>query len=211
MSSGKLLNKLQTLSRSPGPGPSPVFSYIHLCRALLTIGDEGPLGRIELSRKLSLGEGAVRTIMRRLTQAELITTVKDGSALTKRGYVLHSQLRRKLSKTFLIDAKQLALNKISASVLVRGSGHLVKKGIEQRDAAIRAGATGACTLVVRQRKYVMPMADDEEWRLDSKDPLAQDLENAFHPKENDVVTIISAPNRGLAENGAMAAAMTLLD
>ncbi len=211
MPSGRLLQKLQVVSRSPSPGPAPAFSHIHISRALLTIGDEGPMGRIELARRLSLGEGAIRTIIRRLTQANLITTVKDGCVLTKRGSVLYNQLRGKLSKLFVIDAKQLSLDKMSAAILIRGSGHLVKRGIEQRDAAIRAGATGACTLVVRDGEYVMPMAENEDWKLSSEDPLARDLQNSFHPRENDVVTIISAPDKGHAEDGAMAAALTLLE
>jgi hypothetical protein len=109
-----------------------------------------------------------------------------------------------------MDARALALDKVSAAVLIRGSGHLVKRGIEQRDAAMRAGATGACTLVFQGREFLMPMSESEEWRLGQDDPLFQDLKNAFNPEEGDVVVLSSASGRVLAEHGAMAAALTFM-
>lgn len=131
--------------------------------------------------------------------------------MTKRGVSLYNSLRSKLSKPFLVDAKQLALDRVSAAVLIKGAGHMVKRGIEQRDAAIRVGATGACTLVLRRGQLVMPMAENKEWRLNSKDLFVQELKKSFRPKDDDVLTVVSAPHRGLAEHGAMAAALTLLE
>ncbi len=207
----KVLQTLQALSKVPRPGPAPGFSHVHVCGALLLIGDEGPIGRIGLSKRVGLGEGAIRTIMKRLTNAALITRVKGGCVLTKRGIELHSHLRAKLSKTVPIDAKQLSLDKSSVAILIRSAGRQVKRGIEQRDAAIRAGATGACTLVVRKGEYLMPITESKDWRLKPEDPLARDLMDSLSPRDNDVVAIISAANKGLAEHGAMAAALTLLE
>ena len=208
---GSLLRIIQTLSKIPSPGPQPGFTYVHVCRAILAVGDEGPIGRIELSRKLCLGEGTVRTIIKHLVQAKLLTTVSDGCILTKRGTALHAQLRENLSKISLINAKQLALDKINVAVTVRGAGQRVKKGIEQRDAAVRAGATGACTLVARGREYLMPMAEKDDWRLKADDQLTLRLWETLQPKEGDVIVIVGAPEKALAEYGALAAAMTLLE
>ncbi len=211
MASARLLHNLQALAKTPSPGPAPAFTHIHISRALLAIGDEGPIGRIELSRELGLGEGAIRTILKHLTHARIIVTARGGCGLTKRGVSLYNSLRFKLSKPFLVDAKQLALDKVSAAVLIRGAGHLVKRGIEQRDAAIRAGATGACTLVSRRGELVMPMVENEEWHLDPEDPLVRELKKSMSPNDGDVLTVVSAQDRGLAEYGAMAAALTLLE
>lgn len=210
MSSGRVLHTLQTLSRLPSPGPAPAFTPVHVSRAILTIGDERQIGRIELSKKLDIGEGAIRTIIKHLMQANIITITKDGCALTKRGVLLYDSLRSRVSNVHMVDARQLALDKFSAAVLIRTSGHLVKRGIEQRDAAIRAGATGACTLVFRGSEFLMPMSEGEEWTLSEDNSLFKDMKNAFGPKQNDVVVISSAPAKSLAEHGAMAAALTLI-
>jgi predicted transcriptional regulator len=211
MASARVLQNLQGLAKLPSPGPAPAFTHIHISRALLAIGDEGPIGRIELSRELGLGEGAIRTIIRHLTLARVIVTARGGCVLTRRGLSLYNLLKSKLSKPFLVDAKQLALDKVSAAVLIKGAGHLVNRGIEQRDAAIRAGATGACTLVFRAGEFVMPMSENEEWKLSPDDSLFQELRKSFDLRNNDAVTIVSAPEKGLAENGAIAAALTLIE
>ena len=210
MVSGSVLQLLQALSRQPSPGPAPAFTHIDVAQAILTIGDEGQIGRIELSRKLGVGEGAIRTMIKHLMQANIIEVAKEGCVLTKRGAQLYKSLRAKVSTVSLVEAKQFALDRVSAAVLVRRVGRVVKKGIEQRDAAIRAGATGACTLVFQNREFLMPMSETEEWRLSQDDPLFQDLSKLFTPEDGDVVVLTSAPDRPKAEHGAMAAALTLV-
>jgi len=177
---------------------------------VLLIGDHAPIGRIELSRKLGLGEGAVRTIVKHLSNGGFVDSVKEGCVLTQRGKSLYKSLRSKLSEVRAVNARQLALDKASAAVLIRNSGTMVKRGIEQRDAAIRAGAAGACTLVYRKGRLVMPMGDREEWTLAPNDLLFDDLRKLFAPTDHDVITIVSASDNGLAEHCAVAAALTLL-
>jgi predicted transcriptional regulator len=211
MTSGKVLNTLQALSKLPSPGPAPAFTHVDVTQAILTIGDEGQIGRIELSRRLVIGEGTIRTIIKHLMQANIIDIAKGGCVLTKRGVQLYNSLRSKVSKVSIIDAKQLALDKVSAAVLIRHVGYQVKKGIEQRDAAIRAGATGACTLIFQGRQFLMPMSENEGWSLNSDDLLFQDLRKSFGPGEGDVIILSSAPDRAAAHHGAMAAALTLIE
>jgi hypothetical protein len=109
-----------------------------------------------------------------------------------------------------VNARQLALDKASAAIMVKSAGGMVRNGIEQRDAAIRAGATGACTLVYRNGELAMPMGGRKDWALEANDLLFEDLRKLFAPKENDVITIVSASNTGMAEHCVIAAALTLL-
>jgi predicted transcriptional regulator len=176
----------------------------------MVIGDKGPVGRIELSRKLNLGEGAVRTIIKHLGTGNFVDPAKEGCVLTPRGITLYKSLRSKLSEVHVVNARQLSLDRASAAVLIRSSGATVRRGIEQRDAAIRAGATGGCTLIYRNGKFVMPTGEREESSLASPDPLFEDLRRLFAPAEGDVITIVSAFNPRLAEHCAIAAALTLL-
>ena len=206
----KVLETIQFLSKMAGPGPTPVYTQVHVSRTLLCIGDEGPIGRIELSRKVGLGEGAVRTVIRHLVKAKVVATERDGCVLTPRGLNLYRILRLKLSKPYAINARQLALDKASAAVLVKGVAGSVKRGIEQRDAAVRAGATGACTLIFRSGKLFMPMGEQGEWALGLNELLFQEIQQAFTPGNNDVITIASAPTAEMAEHCVIAAALTLI-
>lgn len=83
MVTGKMLHTLEALSRLPSPGPAPAFTHVDVTKAILTIGDEEQVGRIELSKKLGIGEGAIRTIIKHLTQAGIIEVAKGGCMLTK--------------------------------------------------------------------------------------------------------------------------------
>lgn len=168
------------------------------------------MGRIQLSKRLGLGEGAIRTIIRHLSRAGLVKSTKKGCALTSKGLSLHKHLRMKLSRILVIDAGQLALDNSSAAILVRGSSQKVKQGIEQRDAAVRVGATGACTLLMKHGRFVMPFGS-EEMKMDLSESLTQELLNMFHPKQDDTIIIASANQKNLADYAALAAGLTLLD
>ena len=205
----RILSKIQALARVPRAGPLPGFAYTHVCFALLTIGDAERLGRIQLSRNLGLGEGTTRTIIRHLSNAKVVRTNRQGCSLTAKGATLYRGLRSRLSKAVPIDAKQLALDKTSTAVHVRGGARKVRRGIEQRDAAVKIGATGACTVLVRKGKFVMPM-DTEEWGLSKDDPLAIELNILFHPREEDVPVIASAAEENVSNHAAVAASLTLI-
>lgn len=202
--------KMRAITEPPSAGPAAAFTYVHVCCTLLLIGDEKAIGRIQLSKKLALGEGTVRTIIKHLAKANMIAGTRQGCILTLKGLSLYRRLRGKLSKTLTVDGGQLALDHSNTAVLVKGSAGKVRQGIEQRDAAVRMGGTGACTMLMRNGGFVMPMGADE-WRLSSGDPLDDELKSKFHPKENDVIIIASAKQRTLADYAAIAAGLTLLN
>jgi hypothetical protein len=57
----------------------------------------------------------------------------------------------------------------------------------------------------------MPKGERGESTITSPDLLFEDLRKLFAPQEGDVIIIVGAHNIGLAEHGAMAVAMTVLD
>jgi hypothetical protein len=86
---------------------------------------------------------------------------------------------------------------------------MVKSGIEQRDAAVRAGADGAVTLVVKHGELIMPPAADSKMR--PKADNAKKIQETFQPQESDAIIIAGANSEQNAEEGARAAAWTLLE
>ena len=206
----KVIQTIQSLAKGVSPGPSPAYTSVHVSRAILCIGDEGPIGRIELSRKLGVGEGSARTVIRHLAKARIIEIAKGGCVLTGHGLGLYKALRLKLSKPCTINARQLALDKWSVAVRVNDASRLVKTGIEQRDAAVRAGATGACTLIFRDGRLVMPVGVDRERTITKNEVLFQEIQRALTPGNGDAIAIVSAPTREMAEYCAVAAALTLI-
>jgi predicted transcriptional regulator len=205
-----LVDDIRSLAIITRAGPAPGFEYPQVCAALLLIGDERAVGRTQLSKRLRLGEGTVRTIIRHLSSGGIVNSTKHGCTLTPKGKSIYNRLRAKLSKVCAVDARALALDTKSMAVLVKGASRKVRQGLEQRDIAIRIGATGACTLLMKKGKFVMPMGSNE-WKMDLQDPLVKELAITFHPEDDDAIIITSAAQPDLAEYAAIAAGLTLVD
>jgi predicted transcriptional regulator len=199
---------LEKVMSERAPGPSPSFSVFHLLHAIELMA-KGTIGRNKLARSLNVGEGTARTIISRLKSAGLIVTSKAGCTLTSKGSKLLMAYRSIFEKKVEIGKNELTLANCNFAILIKNRGHLIKSGVEQRDAAIMAGARGATTIMFKEGRLRIPSVSDD---------VAKDFPNAanqivrlLEPRENDVMIIGSADSLGKAEYGTLAAAWTVLD
>ena len=203
-----LLEDIDRVTRKIAPGPAPSFNEAHVIKALEIIGDYGSVGRIRLSKELGLGEGTTRTLLRHLKKEGIIQGSRRGISLSEEGKALFSNLRDKLSEGVEIPRSRLTVAPFNVAILVRDSAQAVKSGIEQRDVAVKSGASGATTLVFTRNKLSMPTREDDI--SVSMPSLHNQLVTKFKPRENDVIIVGSGENRELAEIGAKMAAIKLL-
>jgi predicted transcriptional regulator len=199
---------LEKVTKEKAPGPSPTFSVFHIVRALELIAEK-TIGRSRLAERLEVGEGAMRTLIGRLKDAGLIETSKSGCALTDKGLKLWREYKSIFNKKVEIEKNELALAKCNVAILIKNRGHKIKLGVEQRDAAVMAGAKGATTIIFRDGHLTIPSVSDTMTK-DFPKAASQILGN-FDLEENDVIIIGSADSLGKAEYGALAAAWTLLN
>lgn len=183
-------------------GPLPRFAEIQVERALELIAEYGTIGRKKLAEELSVGEGSVRTILNRLKREGLITSSRKGHTLTPKG---RRKLRMKVEKFVQIDAGDLTVGEVDIATIVRGAASGVKRGIEQRDEALKAGADGATVFVFRRGKLQFP-----DGFMDIEKGLAKVLIETFSPREGDVIVVGSGKDMVKAERGALAAARSLV-
>jgi len=200
---------LESLLEEKAPGPYLSFSIFHLIKALELIAKEGPIGRSKLSEELKTGEGAIRTLIERLKDADLITVSKKGCSLTERGEKIWNKMRLILPQKVKLEPNELTLAACNVAIRVRGCGEKVRSGVEQRDAALLAGAKGAITLFFKRDKLVLPTISED---------VARDFPTAFDQitkrlplEEGDVIVIGSADAWDKAEYGALAAAWSLIE
>jgi len=199
----------ESLLEEKAPGPYPSFSIVHVLKALELIAEEGPIGRGKLSNELGMGEGSTRTLISRLKDAGLIRIAMPGCSLTEKGERAWKQYRLVFPLKVRLGKSELTLDSCSVAVLVKGGLDRVKAGLEQRDAAVMAGALGATTLVFVGEKLTAPSISQD---------VARDFPTAYSQivkrirlEEKDVVVIGSAQTWGKAEYGAIAAAWTLVE
>ncbi len=190
-------------------GPSPTFERAHLLLAFLTIGESGTIGRHSLAVRVGLGEGAVRTVLKRLREEGLADADASGCHLTRGGQNVYSSLIKKLSPLAAIEGSRLTMGAAQAAVSVRGGGDAVKSGIEQRDSAIGVGAAGATTYVLRGSRFTIPGGSDDCER-DFPGRAWAALRKKLKPMNGDAVILCGSDREQTARLGALSAALSLL-
>lgn len=190
---------------------APAFKPHHAAVALLLIGREQPLGRYDLCEKMSVGEGTVRTLLKRLTESGYIEAEgKQGQSLTPKGKALFDDMIEDIPLGLALDVRALVMYEFAHAYLVKGKAGNITDGIRQRDEAIIQGGygiAGASTLIQKGGMLVMP-PDDFHILTTYEDETILIME-ALKPEDGDAIIIGSAEGPSLAREVAMAAVMTL--
>jgi hypothetical protein len=198
---------MQNIASKRAPGPSTSFTIFHVYYALELLSQK-PLGRNKLAEKLCVGDGAVRTIISRLKEAKLIEISKGGCSLTEKGKQVWSQFEDIFPTQADLMPSELYPSEFNHAFLVKDCGHKVGSGIDQRDAAIFAGARKTLVIVYKKGHLCIESVSDN---LEKQFPnaTAQILET-MKPSENDVVIVAGAETALKAKRGAFAASWSLI-
>jgi hypothetical protein len=202
------IRALKELAAEKAAGPRPLFTQLDLARAIEIIGTEH-IGRNKLSERLGLGEGTTRTLIDRLLDARLIEISRSGCELTRSGHSILNELNRRLGTRTIVPRSSVTVGTYNFGILVKGAANMIRSGIEQRDAAVRAGADGAVTFVVKHGELLMPPAAESMTRRQAG--ITKKIQETFRPQESDAIIIAGADSEQNAEEGARAAAWTLLE
>lgn len=200
---------ITTTADKKAPGPSTTFTPFHIYCALELLSQE-PLGRNKLASRLNVGDGAVRTIINRLKDAELISNSKEGCVLTQKGQDVWRQFEQVFPKRSEIPKTELTTSEFNYGFLVKDRVDKIKSGIDQRDAAIIAGAKRAIVLVSNQGGLHVASVDqciEEEY----PDAAAEIIKKVGPENSKDVIIIAGAETPLKAKIGAFAAAWSLLE
>ena len=183
-------------------GPVPKFNDYHIWKAFQCLDDRNPVGRKKLSQLLGIGEGSTRTILSMMQDQSMITIGKSGILLTDAGTEFKKSVHMDVADISISD---LTIGDRDCAVRVPKMARNVKYGCEERDAAIKSGATGATTLIYTNGKLIFPGSDY---------PVDPDVESkirsVFSLKNDDVVIIGTGPTEESAEVGAVIAGLTIM-
>jgi len=184
----------------PAVGPLPRFAESQVRGALALIAERKGVGRKQLAKELGVGEGSMRTILDRLKKEGFVRSSRGGHSITTKG-------KRELGKALelvQIDAGDMTVGDVDVATIVRKAAARVRRGIEQRDEAIKAGADGATVLIFKGGKLQFP-----DGFLKVGRGVSGELVRTFKPREGDVIIIGTARDVAKAEEGTKAAARTL--
>jgi predicted transcriptional regulator len=198
---------MQQISGKKAPGPSTTFTIFHIFYALELMAQK-PLGRNKLAELLNVGDGAVRTIISRLRDADLIETSKAGCNLTQKGKDIWRQFDSIFPKQVDLSKSELSNLEFNHAFLVKNAAEKVESGIDQRDAAIIAGARKAFVIVYKKGHLSIESVSNNVEKQYPK--VAKQILELMKPQENDVVIVASAETALKAKRGAFAASWSLI-
>jgi Mn-dependent DtxR family transcriptional regulator len=170
-------------------GPSRMLSYdtVHVFKTLQLIEENGHVSREILCKELELGEGTVKTLMRHLKTQDLIESTKAGTRMTRKGNSFFTELQSSMPFETSLSKCTITLGKHNYAILVKQMRSAIRSGIEQRDDAIKMGASGATTLLYQNNKFLIPQTNFDALKDESQ--LSKQLIENLHPHEEDVVII----------------------
>lgn len=199
------IRALEKVASRYAPSRSLSFDTVHVFAALQLIEKNGKTSRDVLCDGLALGEGTVKTLMKHLKMSGMVQTSNGGTKMTAKGKGICQGLLEAMPAEMSLPKCSIALGTYNYAVLVREFGFAVRSGIEQRDAAIKMGATGATTLIFKDGKFIMPASSQDSLK---KDPVVRRMMvGNLRPQEGDVIIIGSAESEKTAELAAKNAAL----
>jgi hypothetical protein len=200
---------LQKVASRIAPSRILSFEMVHVLVTLQLIQERGHVSRHTLCKKLDLGEGTVKTLVKHLKIYDLIETDKTGTRISTKGSKLLSELLLSIPAEMSISTCSVALGKFNYAILIKQMSYVIRSGIEQRDAAIKMNALGATTLVFKDDKFMIPNTNFNALHREQK--LHTLLVDSLKPEEGDVL-IIGSDNisERAAEFAAKSAALVTI-
>lgn len=197
---------LQKVANRFAPSRALSFDMVHVFKTLQLIEERGHVSRKTLCKELELGEGTTKTLIKHLKMQSLIESTNAGTKMAHKGNLFFCELLSLIPTETSLSKCTITLGRYNYAVLLKQMGFAVKSGIEQRDAAIKMGASGATTLLFKDNKFVIPRTDYDA--LKDEYQLAKQLIETLHPDNEDVI-IIGSDNysKKRAECAGMSAAL----
>ncbi len=178
-------------------GNIPNYNKFDVLRVFLLI--EVGSSRAEMTNKLSLGEGTVRTILNSLKKKGLITSSKQGHELTKKGLELKKGVYKEVGELKSLELKELNLLSKKGAVVKRFNTKM--KNIDLRDIAIKNNADGA--LILRYDKELRLPNSEVDFSKDFRKSY-EEIIRTFDVKPHNVVVVVFAKSQNQATNALLA-------
>ncbi|MDE1770377.1 MAG: DUF4443 domain-containing protein [Thaumarchaeota archaeon] len=191
--------------------PSRVLSFdlVHVFKTMQMMDDNKKISRSRMMQELDLGEGAIKTLVKHMKMSDLVENSNAGMWLSNKGKAMFTKLHVSMPVETDIPKCSIALGKFNHAILLKNMAYAIRSGIEQRDAAIKAGAVGATTLIYRNERLVLPGTGEDLMRNDPK--MHEMIMEKLSPKEDDVIIIGSSQSKKIAEMASKSVALYTIE
>lgn len=179
----------------------PSFSRVHVVKTLLTLSNQ-PTSRKTLLERLELGEGSIKTILKKLKSDGLVASSQQGHHLTRKGLYYVKKLLDKFTPPAQVNLAGIVDGE-SVYTIVHNSADRIDSIVEYRDKAVKAGADGALLITYRRGRLSFPGSSLETY------PGLKKRLDGLGLSENDAIVVTFSRKKYRAEEGALAIALDL--
>lgn len=204
----KTIQIIQNVVSRKGSSKILTFSIPHVFKALQLLTKEKYVSRATFCKEIHLGEGAVKTLILHLKEANMIKSTKSGNYLTEKGQKISKQIQKVIPHECYIKKCKLIPGKNNHAIILKDYSYAIKSGIEQRDYAILYGSSGCTTILFKENKFVFPKEDVDCFQKDKK--TRQFLLENLEPENGDVIIVSSSNDPFVAEISAKNSALWTL-
>jgi predicted transcriptional regulator len=205
----QVIHLLSKVAERHAPSRMLSFDLVHVFKTMQMMAENKKISRSRMMQELGLGEGSVKTLVKHLKMHGLVENSNAGMWMTSKGETLYARLHVLIPRETDITKCSVALAKFNHAVLLKDMAYNIRNGIEQRDAAIKAGAVGATTLICKNERLILPGTGEDLMRNDQKVHLL--IMEKLLPEQNDVIIIGSSQNKKIAERAAKSAALCTIE
>ncbi|ASJ00360.1 DUF4443 domain-containing protein [Thermococcus gorgonarius] len=181
-------------------GAYPEFTLEDLIASIFMLRE--PVGRKTMAEALDLGEGSVRTLLKKLDGIGIIESAQRGHFLNRKGIELVKKLKELFSEAHFVGKVE---NMPAYALVVKNAPEF--KSIDLRDEAIRFFARGAMILRVKGGEIVFP--EDNRPLKETMEELAERIEDVLDFSDGDTVIVTWAENPADAIKSAYHVAIVL--
>jgi len=154
-----MLTIIEEIAKPKKRGAKPSFTPIDVLLMIRIVDKYYLISRTKISKELEIGEGAIRTMVRHLKHSHIIEVIRSGIRLNSKGKDIAKILNDIILYEGFIEEKvlyKLALAKFNYLMILKKLAHKIKKGIEERDIAIKYGTQALVTLIFKQNSILFP-------------------------------------------------------
>lgn len=141
-----------------------------------------------MTKELGLSESTVRTMLKNLKESGLIRPTTFGHALTKKGKTIIETINNHISYPQELKIRQFTQHDNNIAYIINNPGKIITSCIDERDNAIRSGASGLIILIQKDELELIGTGD-------SRIRPPETINETMKPKKDEIIIITFAETK----------------
>ena len=203
------IKTLQNIVTRKGSSKVLTFSAPHVLKSIFCLSNQKYISRATFCKEIHLGEGAVKTLISHLKEYGIVSSIKSGTFLTKKGIKFATKFCNAIPSQSFLKKCNMTKGKYNYAILLKKKYiSKIGNGMQQRDYAIMYGASDSLTLIYKNEEFTF---SGDQMVCFTEEPETKDMLIAIlKPENEDIVIITSSDDKFVTEISAINTALWTL-